>query len=304
MFYKTRFLHRFQENYLVVGKHDLDEIMQRGMLPDACLEVSLDAIRCLKNFPNIRHLILTSGLISEDDLPYLRGLAIRALMLDYYAEEDDLWTIDLSQFPQLELVFSITEHGFRNVEKCPRICTLIVQKWSSEDLSRLSGSRVRALKILSGKLKSMNGVDKMRELLSLDVSNQRYLANMSALENNQLESFALITCNKIDLAMIPAMPCARMIHLEGNARIQSAGDLLSHFPKVEWLLLGNVVSDGDLSALNNLSHAVVFTDCRHYSHKNRELPKSSGSFHSHYLPSHLEILPEAYKKSITETDQV
>ena len=146
MHYKERTLHRLQEQFLVVGAHDLDELSQNMPRCDRNVEISMDALRCLQYLPNVENLILTSGYVSDpDDFQFLTGLKIRSLKIDYYAYDIDCMTIDLSIFPALEIVFSRTQYGFQNVAGCIQLQTLIVQEWLTDDLQSLSSSSIKAL---------------------------------------------------------------------------------------------------------------------------------------------------------------
>ena len=293
MHYKERTLHRLQEQFLVVGAHDLDELSQNMPRCDRNVEISMDALCCLQYLPNVENLILTSGYVSDpDDFQFLTGLKIRSLKIDYYAYDIDCMTIDLSIFPALEIVFSRTQYGFQNVAGCIQLQTLIVQEWLTDDLQSLSSSSIRALEIFSiGKLKSLSGAENMRHLVSLSVCNQRQLVSCSQLGSLHLESLKIESCNKVDYTQLPIMPELRMLFLRGKVRFPDISFVLSKAPNLEWLLLDHVVEWGELTPLQQLKHAVIFTDCRHYSHKNHQLPKSKETFLSKHLPMRLAILP-------------
>ena len=293
MHYKERVIHRLQEEFLIIGAHDMEELTQEGPRCDRNIEISMDALRCLQYLPNVEHLILAPGYVLDlGDLQFLTGLKIRSLEINYYAYDIDLMTIDLSVFPTLELVFSRTQYGFKNVSGCVSLQTLIVQEWLTEDLQALSGSSIKALEIFSiGKLKSLSGIENMRHLVSLSVCNQRQLVSCSQLGLLHLESLKIESCNKLDYEQIPIMPELRMLYLRGKVRFPDISFVLSQAPNLEWLWLDHVVEGGDLTQLQQLKHAVIFTDCRHYSHKNHQLPKTKETFLSKYLPMRLAILP-------------
>lgn len=294
MHYSNRFIHRIHDNFLIVGLHDYGEIQKLNTLQNEYVEVSLDALCCLKYFPNIKHLILTPGSINPDDLGFLYGLRIKSLKLDFYSYEIDHYTIDVGVFPELELVFARTQYCFNNIHMCLLLKTLIVQEWLTPDLTYLSGSSVQALSIFSGKLNSLNGIAEIPKLISLSLSNQKQLSDCSQLETNRLESLGIENCGKINVMNLPVLPYVRMVYLSGRKKIPNVHTILHLAPMVEWLLLDQQVEDGDLSLLSSLKHIVLFSDCRHYSHKNSELPKSTIPFQSNTLSKMFEILPEAF----------
>lgn len=294
MYNAKRFLHRIQEAFVIVGRDDYDELQDVGVQHTRFLELSMDALHCLRFFPNVEYLILTSGEVSGDGLQKLDGLKIKALKLDYYTYEVDAYTVDLSCFPLLELVFARTENCFKNTSQCCNLQTLIVQEWLSDSLRPLAESSIKALKIFSGKLKCVDGVGEMPQLVSLSIANQRQWSDCSGLDATFLESLEIVSCNKVDIVQLPVLQNVRMMHLRGKRKIPAIETLLHIAPELEWLLLDHTVEDGNLAPLSDLSHAVIFTDCRHYSHKNCNLPKATEKYCSRFLPFELEILPEAY----------
>lgn len=294
MHYVTRFLHRIQNNFLVVGLHDYEELSQAGPLNDRYLEISMDALCCLCFFTNVEHLILTPGEVTPEGLMALRGLNIKSLKLDFYTYETDSYTIDLACFPRLELVFARTQYCFTNIANCSTLQTLIVQEWLTDSLNSLSNGSIKALKIFSGRLRSLNGVEYLPNLVSLSIANQRQLVDCEGLRMTNLESIEIISCNKVETSLLPVLSDVRFLHLSGKQTIPNVAAILCLAPRLEWLLLDHVVVDGELTPLMNLSHAVIITDRRHYTHKNVDLPKAMCRFHSDYLSENLEILPEAY----------
>lgn len=294
MYYSNRFLHRIQKDFIIIGLHDYEKLQQLETLQDECVEISLDALCCLKYFPNIKHLILTSGNINKKDLDLLYGVKIKSLKIDYYSYEIDRYTIDLGNFPVLELLFARTQYSFCNISKCLSLKTLIVQDWSTHNLQYLCDSSIQALKIMSGKLRSLDGIAELGNLISLSLSNQNRLVDCSQLKTNCLESLGIENCKQVDIATLPTLPNVRMLYLSGRKRISNINTILRFTPKLEWLLLDQAVENGDLSPLKDFKHVVVFTDCRHYSHKNSELPKTGKKYHSNLISEDFEILPEAY----------
>ena len=291
MFYKLSFLGRTEKNFLTIGAHDLDEVKELGSIEEENISLSMDALAALPYLPKIENLILTGGTAAPSSLAQLQGLRIKALMIRYESYEIDEWTIDLSQFPELRYVFASTQHCFRNAAQCGSLQTLRVLQWLEEDLEALSGSNLRALELASGRLRSLKGIEKLPQLVSLSLERQRDLSDLSLLEGGLLESFSLNTCNKTDVNELPYLPQLRLLMLSGRKKLFSLDRLLRKAPALEWLYLDHVVEQGDLSPLLALRHAVIFQDCHHYTMKNKDLPKSSEAFSSPYLPDPLRILP-------------
>lgn len=294
MYYHREFIHRLQEDFLIIGYQDLEEIQQLGEVEYPCVSLSLDALSCLPYLNGVTHLILTPGVIQREELGFLQGLKIKSLKLDYESFEIDDWTVDLGNFPNLELVFARTQYCFRNVVGCRSLKTLIVGRWQTQDLENLQGSSLRALKIMSGKLRSLEYIKTLPMLRSLSLSNQRHLQDCTDLNRIALESLRLEACNQVDLTALPELDGVRMLALSGRKTLKSVNDVICRFPNLEWIFLDHRIENGDLSPLLMLKHVVIFTDCHHYSHKNCQLPKANEGFCSYTLPVDLEILPEAY----------
>ena len=292
MHYRKRFIHRLQEKFLVIGLHDYEELQNLHNLSDEYVELSLNALCCIEFLPNIKHIILTPGGINWQDIHWLYNLEIESMHLDFYTYENDSYGIDLSRFANIKLVFARTQYCFRNSAMCKSLQTLIVQEWITQDLNCLRCSSILALKIMAGNLRVLAGIEDMPNLISLSLSRQNRLTDCSALRKNCLESFGIEKCNGVDIAALPILPNTRMLYLSGSKRIPNIQTILSLASNLEWLLLDHTIEDGDLSLLMKLNHAVIFQNSRHYSHKDNQLPKSTKSFHSEFLPYHLQILPE------------
>ena len=99
-------------------------------------------------------------------------------------------------------------------------------------------------------------------------------------------------CGKLDIKSFPLLPNLRMLCLSGSKKIPDVQTILILAPNLEWLMLYHPIEDGDLSQLMNLKHVVIIPNCRHYSHKDSELPKTENNFCSGILAYDLSILPE------------
>lgn len=290
----SEFVNKSRLDFVEVSSYDEAELSKFGPLPFRNISIELDALRCLRFFPNVENLILRPGEICEVDLEYLKNLPIVSLKLDYYSDCVDLYTIDLAQFPNLQFLFSRTQYNFSNVAICQTLDTLVVQEWFSNDLTCLSRSSLRALSIFSGKLQCFEGVQLMPQLLSISVANQRLLSDVHCLKMCcSLESLSVETCNRIPVLQIPGLPNLRYLELIGSQRVDNLF-FLNNYPKLEYLQLGIFVVDGNLQILSRLKHCTILSDCKHYSARNADLPKSQRRFHSHSIPEWLEVLPQSF----------
>ena len=274
MLTSLQFLGNYQAEFTHVHSHDEDELIQSDLQNTCHILLELDALPCLRFFPNVSDLILSPGSIHMENLPYLYNLPIRRLKLDYYSDELDEYSIDLGAFSHLTHIFSRTQFNFRNVENCTKLRMLTVQEWYTRDLSYLRHSNVEHLEIISGKLSSLNGIEKLSKIKTLSVSNQKSLSYVTGIERCiQLEHLEIESCNKLNLDLLPSLPSIKSLVIIGQQTINNCS-FFQRFPKLERLLLGVKIIDGDLSPLLNLKHCTLITDHRHYSHRNSELPKT------------------------------
>ena len=294
MRHSNEFMNKSRLDFIEIGSYDEEELAKLGSLPFRNVSVELDALQCLRFFPCVENLILRPGEISEEGLGYLRGLRIISLKLDYYSDCIDLYAIDLAQFPDLQFLFSRTQYNFYNIAMCQSLCTIVVQEWLGNDLTYLVGSSLRALCIFNGKLQRVEGIQAIPQIISLSIANQRRLSDVHYLNLCcGLESLAIEKCNRIHVSQIPPLPNLRYLELIGS---QTADDLsfLENYPRLEYLLLGILVINGNMQVLSKLKHCAIMSDCKHYSIKNTDLPKAQHRFHSHSIPQWLEILPQAF----------
>jgi len=293
MQYKTDFMNKTELSFLEIGLHDEPELMLLGSQPARNISIELDALACLRFFPQVERLILRPGSLVEQDLCYLRDLPIITLKLDYYSTEQDIYTIDLAQFPKLQYVFSRTQHNFRNIEGCKSLYTLVVQEWYGRDLQCLQSTSLYALSIFSGRLRSLSGIQNSPNLRSLALANQQNLSDLCDLQTCcALESLSIESCSHADVTQITALPHLQYLRWIGKQRVRDLS-FLSRFPALDHVILDIVIEDGQLDVLLQYSHSVILTDRRHYSRKNRELPKAKHRYCSPQIPRWLEILPQA-----------
>lgn len=270
---KIEFIDDYSGIFLQVGMYDESDLVKIGIQDYENISIELDALSCLRFFPKVVNLILRPGCINTEQYQHLYNLNIKRLKLDYYSDMLDEYSIDLSRFPNLERVFSRTQYNFYNIANCQRLESLIVQEWYTFDLRYLENCGISALKILSGKLKGLDGINQLCNLRSLSLSNQRMLTNISELGDcNKLEILEIDSCNKVIPEEIPPINQLKSLLLSGRQSLNDYTFFL-RFPNLEQLLLGVKLVDGNISYFQNLKHCTILTDYRHYSHKNADLPK-------------------------------
>ena len=290
MYYKTFFINKTEDRFLVVGKHDLDSIQSRND-HEVNLAIEMDAFQAIRFFPNIEKLVVLPGEISHQDTLFLRGLNIRFLKLDYYSDEIDEYTMDLREFPNVEILVSRTSRNFSFLSSCTKLRTLIVEEWQEDDFTGISGCAVSALKVLRGKLRSLCGLESLPNLCSLSLSYQRRLADVGSLARcDCLESLQLEKCPRIKIMELPPLPQLQFIFLSANDPIDSL-TFLKQFPKLRYCILDVKVLDGNMQYLEGLEHVVLLKGDRKTPTKTDMLNNIPSPFHSSILDSVFEVIP-------------
>lgn len=286
-----KFISRRQEVFLEVGEHDIDDFRGEFFCDVLNLKMELSALKKIQFFPNVKRLILSPGMLCPNDLHYLEGLDIEALLLEYDSDCEDAYTIDVGMFPNLRFLSARSEYDFCSANECKHLVTLKVSHWNNCNLQSLSGSHIMALSIGSGKLKSLSGIESLPNLRSLSISYQRQLSSSSALKGAALlESLEIEKCGRLNFPDLPVLPNLEFLALFGGKETASLS-FLDNYPKLKYCYLDFPIRDGDLTSLSKIKHGVVLQDRRNFSLRNSELPKTSEPFVSKFIPPQWEILP-------------
>ena len=115
MFYRQFFMHKMCDPYLVIGSADEESLRAELGRNDKNIAVEMDALSCLCSFPQIEKLILLPGQIDLSGLVCFDKASVTAIKLDYFSDACDEYTIDMSQFPGVELIFSSDSHNISHL---------------------------------------------------------------------------------------------------------------------------------------------------------------------------------------------
>ncbi|MBQ6569516.1 MAG: hypothetical protein IJL87_04600 [Clostridia bacterium] len=277
MRYIKEFIGSSQQDFLELIVYDKeDEYELHKYLYEKSIFVPVDMLRYLKFFPNAENLIISSGMPDENGFEYLYKLPIIALKISYENDDGDSdWRIDISRFEKLEYLFSRSQKNCANISKCRSLKTAVIFNWYDGDLSELAGASIDSLSITGGKLHSLSGIEKIKGLRALSLSYLPSLTDISALAQvDNLEYLELDACNKI--IQIPHLGKLEALIWEGSNRIESLNP--SSLPCIRRILLDINIKNGNLNWLNELEHACLLTDKRHYSVRDKLLSKAAAPF--------------------------
>ena len=163
---------------------------------EANIIVDLGEMEKLNTIQLIQRLIITGGAENPDFSPLYNHSEIKAMMIDYYETEPiSRWSIDVSNFPNLELLVSKSSHNYKNIQKSNSIKALLVNKWFENDLRSISGLPIESLIILNGLYSLDKYENDALRIMSISYSQLEAIAPIATLRN--LEILELDHCQKI-----------------------------------------------------------------------------------------------------------
>ena len=231
-----------------------------------------DDLHLLDHIPAIDSLILEGGDAEHASFDSLyRHTEIRSLMLDYYEADDiDLWTIDVSRFPDLKILVSRSSYDFVNVSLSKSLKALLVGEWHHHDLGILAESEIESLVIANGKkLHSLSGFrgGHLKEL-SISYSPIKQISSLSSF--NRLELFEADNCKHIADWCAFAPPSLKVLTIIGNSVLPSIS-FVNCLPLLQSFVFEGCIEDGDLFPLKRLERCFVAPHKRHYNIPHKEL---------------------------------
>ena len=271
MYYRSFFVGS-EDPYLVVGRHDLDDLLSIDYC-ETNIAVEMDALEALRFFPNTKKLVILPGEVKGLDTSFLKDMRIESLKLDYYSDEIDEYAVDLRSFPHLKFLSTRTSRNYVFLPSCRGLETLVVQEWLEDDLCTISGSTIVTLNLTGGRSRSLAGVESLPVLRALSISYQRRLTDVSCMSRcDRLEGLRIEKCPKVDLTALPALPELQLIYLSANAPVENI-DFLKRSPKLRYCILDVKIRDIDLDYLKKMEHCVVTKGPRWLTADDSGLPR-------------------------------
>lgn len=285
MRYVDKYLGDTTYSFLEVTIYDSQDIQSLSNYKnEKNILISAEYLNYLPYFTKTERLIITSGEMPDNSYDILKTQQeLRALKIDYdETDPSTLWCINISAFPKLEYLFSRSSYNFCGIASSKSLRTLIVQKWYDENLLSLKNSFVDSLCIYGGKLKTLEGIDDS-PINILSLSNLRNLKSISQIEKLPLKMLELDHCNQINSLEELSSNTLEYLMIYGKNRVRSANFILN-FKNLKRVMFDILIEDGDLSDLDNLEHAVILTDKRHFNRTNSQLPKATQKYIIENIP--------------------
>lgn len=192
--------------------------------------------------------------------------------------DEQVASVDYSRFSGLRRLSIHGAKGHQNVALASNVVSLIFDFGypNAKDLRNcFSGTVLRNFAICQAPITSLSGIEISSQLRRLELSCNRKLADISALQNLQetLVCLEIDTCGKIsDFSVLEKLHNLEYLTLKGSNILPNLS-FLKNMPNLKYLHLTMNVADGDLRLCERLPYARI-KNRKHYSHKDKDLPKN------------------------------
>lgn len=191
------------------------------------------------------------------------------------------YTIDFTNFPQLEDVFLDWWPQARSIFQCNSLKKLYISGYKGKTIDEFTRlTNLEELKIGGTPMTDLSGIDTLKKLKSLCLYVFRKLDNIEELGKlERLEELEIQSNKKIkDISPIGKLKNLRKLYLNDLGRISSLKPL-ENLKNLEILFFygSTVIEDGDLDFLKNFGlKDVAFANRKHYNIKSFEVPGHYG----------------------------
>jgi internalin A len=109
------------------------------------------------------------------------------------------FTFDVSRFNKLRHLGIEYWKGIKNIGKIKTLESMVIIKYPYENISELSSlSNLKILHIYSSKIKSLEGIERLKSLEELSLSRNNSLENINIIKNiNSLNKLSIEKCKKL-----------------------------------------------------------------------------------------------------------
>ena len=206
------------------------------------------------------------------NMPQIKGLVCATLYGDKYEFST---SIDYSKIKGLESV-SISGPGHINYTGLSSLKTLGISGYKAADLTDMfCSSALDSLRIIQCGIKSLEGLQKTKNMKCLHLDYNRSLQDISALSiaKKTLTALCIDHCPKIkDFSILSELENLEFLQLTGSNSVPSL-DFIEHLTNLKTFIFDINVLDGNLYPCMNLSFAHCWKGRKHYNLKDSQLPK-------------------------------
>jgi hypothetical protein len=203
--------------------------------------------------------------IFDNDYSFLKSLPkLKHLSL----QNESQAIVDLSCQSNLETLYMEWRKGLKGLEKCVKLKNLGIHGIKSEDLELLAPlHELRWLKLLTSKIRTLNGISNCGKLATIIIGYCRSLTSIKDINGlPELNSLEVDSCSRVqDFNLLTDLPNLETLEITNCGKIPSI-KFLKNFPKLtHYYMFGNTdVIDSDLKPAKNIKD-VIYIRRRHYN---------------------------------------
>lgn len=183
--------------------------------------------------------------------------------------------VDLSKFDMLEEFCGDAKY-IEKVEDARELKSLWLNYYEEKSLDKLSGlKKLDSLKLISSKIESLKGCDKLIGLQCLYLHYNRALSDISELKylRHSLKALRIENCSKIkDFSVLEELEELELLELCGSNKVPNIS-FIKKMKKLKTFVFTVDILDGDLSSCLDLQYVFCGKGRKYYNLKDGKLPK-------------------------------
>lgn len=271
------------------SRKSLDEHI--AYIQEKCIKRAIvvgNDIQFLKECPSLEYLKIFPSIDAEGfdfsplyELPKIKSLECATMygLRAMYDVEEPVRTseIDYSRFPHLRQFIISGAEGHLNTQKAETVTNAFFEFGfpKAKSLSgTIPGNMLEVLSIQQAPIESLEGIEVSHKLRRLDLTYNRRLTDIASLRNlkDTLGYLEIDRCGKIkDFSVLSELRNLEFLILKGSNTLSDVS-FLRNMPKLKYLQLDMNVLDGDLRLCEKIPY-VRIKNRKHYSHKDKDMPK-------------------------------
>lgn len=225
----------------------------------------LESLEFLKEYTFLNQLHIEA--IDEHDYGFLKYLQnLKWLSIGQSITEKNI--VDLSNLTQLEYLSLYWRKKIVGIELLKNLQELVLASFKEKDLLKFQSLiKIKQIRIATGSIQSLDGVQYFKELESINVGNCRYLNSIALLNGLQnLKEIKFDTCSKIeDYDSLTDLPSLERLDITNCKDIKSI-KFLKNLPSIKKLVIAqnSKILDGDVEPAQHIDW-VFIRQWKHYN---------------------------------------
>ena len=239
-----------------------------------------DNIDFIVNCPTLKYLSIIPADSSKDKfdysplykMPQIKSLRCKTI----YGSREELSTcIDCAKINALENIH-ITNSGYENFNSVLTLTSLGLTNYCKNDLSEaFESSQIDTLSIFQSRITTLDGIEKSQKMQCVYLYHNRILKDIDSLRKikGSLKALRIESCPKIDdFSVLGELENLEFLSLYGSNELPNL-NFIKKLKNLKTFVFNMNVQDGDLTPCLNLSYVYCDRNRKHYTHKDKDLPK-------------------------------